>query len=179
MKNLLTCAVSLASVGMLTASTIDWELPNLTDGEGHTIQNVDVSKIVFILDDDSTYTSSDGKITVNDDSVLSTGSNELILNDPLQGTWTDDNPGGGTYYMAFYNGSDYYAISDGNGSAMTVVVGSDPTVPTSPGQGAVVFSETVWDYGSVGTVARSVPVPATAALAYAGLAMLIRRRTVA
>ena len=181
MKNLLTFAVSVASVGMLTAATIDWELPNLTDGDGNAIQNVDMSKIVFILEDDSTYTSSDGKIVVNDDSTLSTGSNTLIYDDPLQGTWTDDNPGGGTYYMAFYNGSNYYAISDGGGHAMTVEVGSDPTVPNSPGQGAVVFSDEVWDNGSVGTVATSVPVPepATAALAFVGLAMLIRRRKVA
>lgn len=179
MKTSLSLAVSLASAAMLSASVIDWELPNLTDGNGNDL-TYSVNDIVFIADAPGVYDAATGKLNPN---PAPSGSNELIDADDtyMAGTWTDNLSGAMTYYMAVKSGSSYYAISDGNGSAMTVSVsdttGADPLIPSSS-VGATVGYEsfTTTSSGTVGTVAAAVPEPATAALAFAGVAMLIRRR---
>ena len=184
MKKSLSFAIALSSAAMLSASVIDWELPNLVDNNGDL--SYDIDDIVFIFDSDDimSYDSTTGKITVKDTELLNSGSNTEIDTDPLQGTWSDSNTLAGSYYMALKSGSDYYAISDGNDGVMTVEVlanNGNALIPggSTDGKGTVTFSDAVWTEGSVHTVAPSVPEPATAALAFAGLAMLIRRRKVA
>lgn len=186
MKNILSFAATLGLVGLLGATTIDWELPNLTDGstDANAIE-VGIDDIVFILQDANamSYDSSSGIITVTDSTQVNSGSNTLIDTDPLQGTWTDSNTAGGTYYMAYKSGSTYYAISDGSDGVMTVVTtadsGNDPLTPGGAVNGTATFSDSVWESGTIKTIATSVPEPATAALALAGIAMLVSRRRVA
>ena len=185
MKKSLTFAVSLASAAMLSASVIDWELPNLTDGKGNALSISD-SDIVFLLESSYTY---DGATGLFDVSSAPSGNN--VINDQddeyTAGTWTDSNTAGGTYAMAFYDSSSgkYYAISDGNSGYMTVSASADnpnadPTIPNSSTSGSLSYDDfPVSATGTVSTVAQQVPEPATAALALAGVAMLIRRRRIA
>ena len=179
MKKSLSIALSLASATMISASVIDWEIPNLTDGDGHAL-SYDVDDIVFIADVPGVYDSATGKL--NPDPAPS-GANKLIDQDDkyMAGTWTDSLSGPVTYYMALKSGNSYYALSDGNNSAMIVSVsdttGADPLIPDSAVGAKVRYASfTTTPSGTVGTVAPSVPEPATAALAFAGIAMLIRRR---
>ena len=51
MKKKLSIALSLASAAMLSASVIEWDLPNLTSGDGKTA--LSASDVVFLLVSDS------------------------------------------------------------------------------------------------------------------------------
>lgn len=186
MKKRLSFAVSIASAALLSASTINWELPNLTDGDGTSLEWGDnAANIVFILASDA-GTPAEGVFQVADGYVVS-GSNVVKDQDDeyIAGTWTDSNTSGGNYVMAFYDGESYYAISDGAGGYLQVTApaenSGDPLVPGSSVASYHPFSD---DVTSVSTVAQtvgggstpSVPEPATAALAVVGVAMLLRRR---
>lgn len=174
MKKKISLAVSLASVTMLSASVIEWELPNLTDGSGKNDLTVSAQNIVFIADAAEPV---NGIIS----GTPADGGNNVIEDQDdtyTAGTWTDNLTGSHTYYMAYVNNGTYYAISDGNGGVITATVtgNEDPLLPSSTYGGNVSYSNFTTTNGKVGTVAQSVPEPATAALAFAGLAMLVRRR---
>ena len=175
MKKKISLAVSLASVTMLSASVIEWELPNLTDGAGKNDLTVSAANIVFIADAAAPV---DGIIS---GTPAEGGRNTIEDQDETYtaGTWTDSLTGPHTYYMAYKSGDTYYAISDGKGGVITAAVtgNEDPLLPSSQYSGNVSYSSFAPDKdGKIGTVAQSVPEPATAALAFAGLAMLLRRR---
>ncbi len=174
MKKKISLAVSLASVTMLSASVIEWELPNLTDGSGKNDLTVSAQNIVFIADAAAPV---NGIIS---GTPAEGGSNQIEDQDETYtaGTWTDNLTGAHTYYMAYKSGDTYYAISDGNGGVITATVtgNEDPLLPSSQYGSNVSYSNFTTTNGKVGTVAQSVPEPATAALAFAGLAMLLRRR---
>ena len=175
MKKYLAFTAAVALVASLQANIIDWSLPTLTDGNGNDI-DYSMDDIVFISTTASgiDYDSVSGKIT----GVTPSGSNTLIDEDTtdkyIAATWTDTLSAPQTYYMA-YKGSDgsYYALED-SGAAYQVTVsgGGDPLIPGS-GTGSAFRGD---DADTVKTVAPAVPEPATAVLALAGIAMLIRRR---
>ena len=153
MKKFLALSAAVAIVASLQANTIEWTLPALTDGTGNNIDYT-VNDIVFIS-------------AASPTSYDSTSGN-------MSGIWEDSLPGGITYYMA-YKGSDgtFYALA-GDSGAVTVdaPASEDPLMPHS-GSGKVFLADSS---NTVSTVAPTVPEPATAVLALAGIAMLIRRR---
>ena len=172
MKKFLALSAAVAIVASLQANTIEWTLPALTDGTGNDI-DYKLDDIVFIsMADPTSYDSTSGKIT----GTTPSGSNTLMESDDdyMWGIWTDSLTGGGNYYMA-YKGADgtFYAL-EGDSGAVTVTApaSSDPLIPGS-GSGKAFLADSK---DTVKTVAPTVPEPATAVLALAGLAMLIRRR---
>ena len=177
MKKIVTFGLSVAAVAMLSASVIEWDLPNLSTGGG-TALTPSVDNIVFILTSNATYDEGSGKITPSATPTYT--SNDVNTDNGYSwGTWEDSNSSGGEYYMAFYNDGKYYAINDGTGGAIKVLATADTPeadrrVPGSEKTGSLYVAETM--PSGVRTVAAQVPEPATAALALAGLALLIRRR---
>lgn len=176
MKKFLAFSAAVGIVATLSANTIDWSLPNLQNADNGTI-NYQLGDIVFIPTAAPTsYDSTEGVIT---GTPGDNGSNILIdqetgENGYMAGTWTDDLNSSTTYYMA-YKGKDgtFYSINDGTGAAVTVTSSDDPLKPGDPN--ATVDLAT--DNTTVHTVNHTVvPEPATAVLALAGVAMLIRRR---
>ena len=177
MKKFLAFSAAVAIVASLQANTIEWSLPALTDGTGNDIAYT-VDDIVFISTASPTsYDSTSGKIT----GTTPSGSNTYIdgsdQGDPdkyLVGFWEDSLTGGGDYYMA-YKGSDgtFYALAGDSGAVtVTAPASGDPLVPGSESGHKLLADSS----DTVRTVAPTVPEPATAVLALAGIAMLIRRR---
>lgn len=181
MKKIVTFGISLVSTAMLSASIIDWDLPNLTTGRGEPLVP-SVDNIVFILTSESSFDRESGKITT--DTTPTPISNNVKLDGTYAwGTWKDSNSSGGTYYMTFYNDGNYYALDNGSRDAITVVASADnpnadSRVPGAETTGSLYLAEDprFSSSGVVKTIAPQVPEPATAALALAGLALLIRRR---
>ena len=175
MKKFLALSAAVAIVASLQANTIEWSLPALTDGTGNDISYT-VDDIVFISTASPTsYDSTSGKIS---GTPHESGSNTMTDYDDVDkyiaGVWTDSLTGGGAYYMA-YKGADgtFYALSGDSGAVtVTAPASSDPLIPGS-GSGKVFLADSS---NTVRTVAPTVPEPATAVLALAGIAMLIRRR---
>lgn len=185
MKTRLTFAASLASAALLSASTIQWELPNLTTGEGDALDWGDsAANIVFILASDA-GSPVDGVFQVADGYAVS-GSNVVKDQDDeyIAANWTDDNTAGGDYVMAFYDSDSgsYYAISDGDGGYLQVTAPASGSGDTLlPNAGVARFTPFNDSVTTSSTIASSVggtqvPEPATAALAVLGVAMLLRRR---
>lgn len=187
MKTRLSFAISLASAAMLSASVIEWDLPTLENGSNDSLDfGTDASNIVFLLQNNTSYDSDTGVYTVTGSQP--TGSNSVIDQDDeyIAATWTDDNTSGGTYVMAFYDGTTYYSIDNGSGSPITVTTSVndnyDPLIPGSTSGATATFDSTsLGDTAhTVSTTAKNpttpVPEPATAALALAGVALLFRRR---
>ena len=173
MKKFLAFSAAVAIVASLQANTIEWSLPALTDGNGKGIDYT-LDDIVFISTASPTsYDSTSGKITGTTPSGSNTsidGSESGDTEKYLVGLWEDSLTGGGDYYMA-YKGSDgtFYALAGDSGAVtVTAPASSDPLIPGS-GSGKVFLAD------SSNTV-KIVPEPATAVLALAGIAMLIRRR---
>ena len=176
MKKFLALSAAVAIVASLQANTIEWSLPALTDGTGNAIDYT-LDDIVFISTASPTsYDSTSGKITGTTPSGSNTkidGSEPGDTEKYLVGLWEDSLTGGGDYYMA-YKGSDgtFYALAGDSGAVtVTAPASSDPLIPHS-GSGKVFLDSS----DTVKTVAPAVPEPATAVLALAGIAMLIRRR---
>ena len=175
MKKFLAFSAAVAIVASLQANTIDWSLPALANSSGKGFDYT-VDDIVFISTtaEGINYDSTSGKIT----GVTHSGSNSLIDEDTgadryVAATWTDTLSAPQTYYMAYMKDGAYYTLDD-SGKAYTVEVkaGGDPLIPGS-GSGKAYLSD---DSDTVRTVNATVPEPATAVLALAGIAMLIRRR---
>lgn len=181
MKKRLSLAISLASAVMLSASQIEWDLPNLTTTAGDTTTPLDLNNIVFLLMSDATSVS-DGVI---ENATAVSGADQGV--DYTAGGYTygsyEDNitSSPATYIMAYHNPENgkYYAISDGNSgniTAITASVNNDADPRNVVIDGYAHFSAVENGMTRATTIAQSVPEPATAALALAGLAMLIRRR---
>ena len=174
MKKFLALSAAVAIVASLQANTIEWSLPALTDGTGNDIDYT-VDDIVFISTASPTsYDSTSGKITGTTPSGSNTMTDYDDVDKYIAGVWDDSLTGGGTYYMA-YKGADgtFYALSGDSGAVtVTAPASSDPLIPGS-GSGKVFLADSG---DTVRTVAPAVPEPATAVLALAGIAMLIRRR---
>jgi len=178
MKKQLSLLLSVASVAMLSASQIEWDLPNLTTTAGDTTTPLNLNNIVFLLTSDATSVK-DGVI---ENATAVSGADQGV--DYTAGGYTygsyEDNitSSPANYIMAYYNSENgkYYAISDGSDGYITASVdnGADPRNVVIDGYAS--FSAVKNGMTSATTVAQSVPEPATAALALAGLAMLIRRR---
>ena len=180
MKKIVTFGLSVAATAMLSASIIDWDLPNLTTSGGEPLVP-SVDNIVFILTGESSFDRESGKITT--ETTPTPTSNDVNSDGTYAwGTWKDDNSSGGEYYMTFYNDGNYYALDNGSGGAITVMATADnpeadPRVPGSEKTGSLYLAaDPSFSSSGVKTVAPQVPEPATAALALAGLALLIRRR---
>lgn len=172
MKKFLALSAAVALVATLQANMIEWSLPALTDGSDQAVSYT-LDDIVFIPTATPTsYDDATGKI-----SGTASGSNTLIDSDDdyVAATWTDSVTTPTEYYMA-YKGSDgvFYALNDGAGDPVTITTtASDPLNPGSAANGSVFLADSS---NTVKTVAPAVPEPATAVLALAGIAMLIRRR---
>ena len=166
MKKFLTFALSVCAATGLFANIINWELGNVTNDDNTTLSDYD---IVFLTDatqnTDGTYTVGSGAASYNNGS----SSDIQTDGDAIWGTWTDDvktNPT--NYYVAVKSGDTYYAVADPN--AVDGVLTYDYNGSATP---------STFDSGSdttYKTVGHVVPEPATAVLALAGVAMLIRRR---
>ena len=175
MKKFLAFSAAVAIVASLEANTIDWSLPTLLEsGNGDTV-NWNIDKIVFVPTASPTsYDSTSGVIT----GTPATGSSVAFDEDDdyIAATWTDNLTSPTTYYMAYQGGDGVlYAIADPTlGTAYQVSTSAgDALIPGSTSGNALLVNESVT---SISTVAQAVPEPATAVLALAGIAMLIRRR---
>ncbi|MBQ6245801.1 MAG: PEP-CTERM sorting domain-containing protein [Kiritimatiellae bacterium] len=190
MKSKITFVLSVGFAAMLSASVIEWDLPNLESGNGTSLE---LDNITFLLVNDSSATelvNSNGEIDTTK-ATPQTGASygvDFTDGDYSYGSYSDSvgDSGGGTanYIMAFYNPENgkYYAISDGNEGYITVEVDNSPAArmaAVSTGYPGWSESSQTTPRTTVTTISQSVPEPATAALALAGLAMLIRRRRVA
>ena len=177
MKKFLAFSAAVAIVASLQANTIDWSLPTLLEsGNGDTV-NWNIDKIVFVPTASPTsYDSTSGVIT----GTPASGSSDAFDQDDdyVAATWTDNLTGSVEYYMAYQGGDGVlYAIANPEGGgAYTVTANSagDPLIPGSKSGNALLAQDE--SVTSVSTVAQVVPEPATAVLALAGIAMLIRRR---
>lgn len=184
MKSKITFALSVGFAAMLSASVIEWDLPNLESGNGTAL---DLDNITFLLVNDATDTDlvdGRGVIDRTKTTAVSGASSGVDFTDNgiSYGSYADtigDSTGGtAKYIMAFYNpeNMNYYAISDGSDGWVTVSVDNSPEARMNA---AVNGNPTFSSPTTVSTISPTVPEPATAALAFAGLAMLIRRRRVA
>ena len=178
MKKRLSLAMSLASAVMLSASQIEWDLPNLTTTAGDTTTPLNLNNIVFLLTSDATSVN-DGVIE-NATAVANADQGvDYIAGGYTYGSYYDDiSTGTANYIMAYYNSENgkYYAISNGSDGYITASVNNDADPRNVVTGGYAGFSAVGNGMTRATTVAQSVPEPATAALALAGLAMLIRRR---
>lgn len=171
MKKYLTFALSVCAATGLFANIINWELGNVTNDDGSSLTDYD---IVFLTSPsvDGPTSDADGKIDMttassNDGSNTKINSNE----EAIWGTWTDTVTTNPTkYYVAVKSGDTYYAVVDSGDKALTYTYQGS----ASPVAGGTFESGSETTYHTVGHVA--VPEPATAVLALAGVAMLIRRR---
>lgn len=170
-------ALSILSVGAIGAfaNTIDWTIDNAglvgrDPIKGHESSNW---QYVFLTNDGGTLSNHGGSNTYLETFDSTDGTN--------QGTWTDGLTTSTDYVVALWDGvtaGQYYAVKNGNNY---VTVNSDQfsdgfnaTGPIQSGEAAL---KTITDNLASGAyTAAAVPEPATAALAFVGVAMLIRRR---
>ncbi len=171
-------ALSLLSVGAIGAfaNTINWTLDNAglvgrDPIKGHESSNW---QYVFLTNDGGTLSNNSGSNTYLERFDSTDGTN--------QGTWTDGLNTSTDYVVALWDGvtaGQYYAVKDSDNKYVTVnsnqfSMGFNQTGPIQSGEAAL---KTITDNLASGTyTAAAVPEPATAALAFVGVAMLIRRR---
>ena len=174
MKKILTLGLSLAAVATVVANTINWSLTNfeVTNADGSKGKLSDYK--VFLLPE--TYTITDGVATTAGTAVESSVIN---YTDTVEGSADVGNlTGTKDFLMALYAGDKYYALTDGSAP---VVINYDSAV-VDPYSGAFEAGDTLMGQNGAPegktyrTMAAVVPEPATAVLALAGIAMLIRRR---
>ena len=93
-------------------------------------------------------------------------------------TYTADDVDGATYQVFYLNNGIYSLVNDPTIS--TVAISIDATTggasTTAYRNGTSTGASTVYASGSASTTISSVPEPSTAALALAGLALLLKRR---
>lgn len=175
MKKFLAFSAAVATLATLEAGMIDWDIDSVIEN-GDTDITASADNIVFISQSNAIYDPDTGALTVN---TAPSGSNSDVFTDDgvTYGTWTDSLPDGTTYWMAVYDGGTYYAITDSSGTS--------PFTVETPANASFGPNPTGSDSGSSGaggsgarttTYAASVPEPATAVMALAGLALLLRRR---
>lgn len=177
MKKKLSIALSLASAAMLSASVIEWDLPNLTSGDGKTA--LSASDVVFLLVSDSSgLVDSSGVVDTTKASNVGMTSVEFDDGSYMYGSYSDTvNTSPAQYIMAFYNSENhnYYALDDGSGSPILVSV-DNANAQNAVTDGYAGYSAEANGVSTVKTMAQQVPEPTTAALALAGVALLVRRR---
>ena len=172
-------ALSLLSVGAIGAfaNTINWTLDNAGLVENDPIKGHESSnwQYVFLTNDGGTLSDNGG----SNNTYLETFDSSDGTN---QGTWTDGLTTSTDYVVALWDGvttGQYYAVKDRDNQYVTVnsdqfSTGFNATGPIQSGETAL---KTITDNLASGTyTAAAVPEPATAALAFVGVAMLIRRR---
>ena len=96
----------------------------------------------------------------------------------MYGSYSDTvNTSPAQYIMAFYNSENhnYYALDDGSGSPILVSV-DNANAQNAVTDGYAGYSAEANGVSTVKTMAQQVPEPTTAALALAGVALLVRRR---
>lgn len=173
MKKIFTLGLSLAAVVTVVANTINWSLTNFDVNQNGTTKTLSDYQI-FLLPE--TYTITDG-VATTDGTALE--SSVINYGTTVEGSVeVDDSITEANYLMALYSGGKYYALADGN-SPIVIPYDSSKLDPYS---GAYEAGDTLMGQegapsgSNYHTVAAAVPEPATAVLALAGVAMLIRRR---
>lgn len=172
-------ALSLLSVGAIGAfaNTINWTIDNAELVSQSPISGNPTAnwQYVFLTNDGGTLSDNGG----SNNTYLETFDSSDGTN---QGTWTDRLTTSTDYVVALWDGvsaGQYYAVKDSDNKYVTVnsnqfSTGFNQTGPIQSGEAAL---KTITDNLASGTyTAAAVPEPATAALAFVGVAMLIRRR---
>ncbi|MBR1835789.1 MAG: PEP-CTERM sorting domain-containing protein [Kiritimatiellae bacterium] len=176
-------AFSFALVGVLAASVgamqIDWNIDDVdsvltTAGISSDGSSANWQYVFLTSDGNGKYSDNNGS------NAYETGTEDGAT--WASGTWSDDLARGdtSTYVVALWdgstvkNGNKVVSVLQNNGSDVTVTApGTDPSL--NPGSYApAIDASSLAVSGPAKSV--TVPEPATAALALAGLALLIRRR---
>ena len=171
-------ALSLLSVGAIGAfaNTINWTLDNAGLVENDPIKGHESSnwQYVFLTNDGGTLSDNGG----SNNTYLETFDSSDGTN---QGTWTDGLTTSTDYVVALWDGGtagQYYAVKDSNNQYVTVKsdLFSTGWNATGPKSGVIELGTITENLANGTYTAAAVPEPATAALAFVGVAMLIRRR---
>lgn len=169
-------ALSILSAGAIGAfaNTIPWSIDNAGIVNVPPVKGNETANWQYVFLTEGTL-ENNGRQTYVDGFDEKTGQNE--------GIWEDTSSSTAPYVVALWDGNDsspYYAIKDAGGTYVKVNPGDfDQTWspnPTGGDAGAARIEEITANVASGVYTAAAVPEPATAALAFVGVAMLIRRR---
>ena len=170
-------ALSILSVGAIGAfaNTIDWTIDNSGIVSRSPISGNPTAnwQYVFLTNDGGTLSNNSGSNTYLERFDSTDGTN--------QGTWTDGLTTSTDYVVALWDGGtagQYYAVKDSNNQYVTVKsdLFSTGWNATGPKSGVIELGTITENLANGTYTAAAVPEPATAALAFVGVAMLIRRR---
>ena len=184
-KTILAIALLMASVSVVHAAAIKWAIGGVIDAES----NIDTSVGSFVL----AYIGNTGGVGVDADTFTAgLGSSYSIVQEKdwsdfynskhetyaTAASYTAADVSGATYQAFFTNGGKYYLVNDP--TIVTMAISIDPvTGAASTGayvNGTSTGASTMYAAGGSTTAISSVPEPSTAALALAGLALLLKRR---
>ncbi|MBQ2281439.1 MAG: PEP-CTERM sorting domain-containing protein [Kiritimatiellae bacterium] len=181
MKKLVTIMMVALVAISASAASIDWKFSGLTTAAKRIVDSTGVNyngNIYLILADDAaaltatttkeTFESTLSSITVGTTTVAD---GKATNNTATDSSWLSQAQGGSQYdfQIVVYDGAQYYLSAVKSQYAYT-----DPTTPTSITFGYNDIGATYQNTSNVKYTA--VPEPASAMLALAGVAMLIRRR---